>query len=167
MNVILILTRRRRRNVAVATVEAARDGGSSGRYTGAGNCRRLQQQHVHDARFRPSRPIVAPTPRPIPGGAIDVAARLTRTCHDTRDLASTCERRAAADDEAAPEVWTAECARGRLPTNCRVCRPRCVLMITVRRSTFRHLLYRTSCCRYRCLFTASSYSTPQQNCVKF
>jgi len=120
---------------------------------------------------RPSRPIVARTPRPIPGGAIDVAARLTRTCHDTRDLASTCERRAATaaadDDEAAPEVWTAECARGRLPTNCRVCRPRCVLMITVRRSTFRHLLYRTSCCRYRCLFTASSYSTPQQNCVKF
>jgi len=128
-------------------------------------------EHVHDAaRLAPHLAQLSPNSASIPGGAIDVAARLTRTCHDTRrrcrkPRAPNAPANAAASPRSARRL--AQCLDFQLIAG--FAAPGVsVLMITVRRSTFRHLLHRTSCCRYRCLFTAPRYSRlGKQNCVEF
>jgi len=94
-NVILILTRRRCRNVTLAMAEVLRRGGSGCASVIYGREMRLRE-HVPDATSRrPHLARLSPDSAVlIPGGAIDVAARLTRTCRDTRRRqARTCERR--------------------------------------------------------------------------
>jgi len=72
--------------------------GSNDRYTGH-KCVSKSTCTMPSASGRIS-PNCRPTMALIPGGAIDVAARLTRTCHDTRRRrARTCSSPGGLDDE--------------------------------------------------------------------